>query len=224
MTDNLETNPIKTLQNIYHLYDRQMEKVTAACRKHCSACCTTNVTMTRLEGLLICASVSREIIATALPDPSNDLLPRYRPALSTNGYAQLCGREEGPDDEDDAREQTGSCPFLEESVCTIYPVRPFGCRCMISTTRCIENGYAEIDDFTLTVNTLFLQFIEHYDQGGFFGNMTDVLACLIDEDGNPRQASSIIANQPIPALMVPPGHREKTTVLVNALHKTITAV
>ena len=224
MTDNPETNQIQTLKTIYHLYDRQMEKITAACRKHCSACCTTNVTMTRLEGLLICASVSREIIAAALPDPSNGLLPRFRPSLSTNGYAKLCGKEDGPHDDDDSREQPGSCPFLKDSVCTIYPARPFGCRCMMSTTMCNENGYAVIDDFTLTVNTLFLQFIEHYDQGGFFGNMTDVLAYLIDKDENPRISSRIIANQPIPALMVPPGHRENTTALVNALHKIITAV
>lgn len=224
MTDNPETNSIQALQTIYHLYDRQMEKVTAACRKHCSVCCTANVTMTRLEGLLICASVSREKIAAALPDPANDSLRRYRPALSTNGYAQLCGREGGSEGEDDAGEQTESCLFLKDNICTIYPSRPFGCRCMISTTRCIENGYAEIDDFTLTVNTLFLQFIEHYDQGGFFGNMADVLACLIAEDENPRQFSRTIANQPIPALMVPPEHREKAAVLINALHKIITAI
>lgn len=75
---------------------------------------------------------------------------------------------------------------------------------MISTQKCSQNGYAEIDDLTLTFNTVFLQFIEHIDQKGFSGNMIDVLIHLSANAGRIPEGCRVTPNRPIPALMVPP--------------------
>jgi Fe-S-cluster containining protein len=219
MKKNPETNLALTLTKIYRLYDSQVASVDAACRKYCSGCCTTNVTMTRLEGLFICASVPPARIIQAVG--AEGIVPRYQPALSTNGYVELCRTLEA----DDVNEGglPGKCPFLEDNACTIYPVRPFGCRCMISTSACGDSGSAEIDDFTLTINTVFLQFIEHLDKDGFFGNMIDVLIRLTSEPKTPPGTCRVVPNRAIPALMVPPAHRDRIKDLINTLGRLVTA-
>ncbi len=213
---SMNRNAIDILKKIYRLYDAHLETTTVACRKFCADCCTTNVTMTRLEGVLITAEANPNHIADALSQVSCSDLPRYRPGLSTNAYVEMC-RTGDSTDEDQPGTYTGICPFLKDNACGIYPVRPFGCRCMISTRKCGENGYAEIDEFTLTVNTVFLQFIEHLDQKGFSGNLLDVLACLAPETDDVACAPHIIPNRPIPVLMVPPAHQSRIASLVNDL-------
>jgi Fe-S-cluster containining protein len=219
MEKNPETNLPLTLTKIYRLYDSQVASVDAACRKYCAGCCTANVTMTRLEGLLIGASIPPARIIEAVG--AEGIFPRYQPALSTNGYVKLCRTVEC----DDVNEAVlpEKCPFLEDNACTIYPVRPFGCRCMISTAACEDNGSAEIDDFTLTINTVFLQFIEHLDKDGFFGNMIDVLIHLTSEKRNHPGTCRVVPNHAIPALMVPPAHRDRIKDLINTLDRMITA-
>jgi hypothetical protein len=46
---------------------------------------------------------------------------------------------------------------------------------MVSKRCCSETGFAEMDPVVMTVNDVFMQFIEHLDTGGFSGNFTDVL-------------------------------------------------
>lgn len=217
----MKYNPLDTVKEIYRLYDAQLKTANMACRKYCADCCTTNVTMTRLEGLLITDVVSEKQISGRLSKNACDALPRYQPRLSTNTYIERCRSGEDPDD-DQPGAQSGICPFLESGACTIYPVRPFGCRCMISKTTCSQNGYAEIDEVTLTMNTVFLQFIEHIDQKGFSGNMIDVLTCLtakpdaISPDAISKDCR-IIANRPISVLMVPPDQQREMQEIVTSL-------
>ncbi len=223
------SQPITTLQEIYLLYDEYLSSLAPgaiACRKTCADCCTPNVTMTRLEGLLIRKSVDREQLTARLPDISSTPFPRYRPALSTNGYVLTCksGGDGDPESFADEQSQEGDpsvCPFLENNLCTIYPVRPFGCRCMLSTRPCAQTGCADIDELTLTVSTVFLQLIEHIDKGGFFGNMTDVLYALSCDPTNAFGAHTVIANHPIPALMVPPEHRGRIQDIVFSLNRLL---
>lgn len=225
----MKNNPhINVLKEIYRLYDTRIEAADIACRKYCSACCTTHVTMTRLEGLLILESAPENRVADVVQRVSYHDWPRYQPGLSTNAYVERCrtntnGDTNGPPDDDYPTEIAGICPFLENDACSIYPARPFGCRCMISTQKCDQTGCAEIDDVTLTINTVFLQFIEHLDPNGVFGNMTDVLCHLFFTGGSGGPDNCrVVSNRPIPALMVPPDHREKLTGIVNDLHRLIT--
>ena len=81
----------------------------------------------------------------------------------------------------------------------------------------------------LSANTLMQQIIEHIDAGGYSGNFTDVLLCL--DKGNIQQASDItpamasayhlIANRPVPALMIPPEHRARLQPLLQKVQTLI---
>ena len=71
-----------------------------------------------------------------------------------------------------------------------------------------------VEPFLLTVNTVCLQFIEHLDQGGFFGNLNDVLAFLISDEKRRLPAAmsgrhGLSPNKPIPGLLIPPEHRQR---------------
>lgn len=88
---------------------------------------------------------------------------------------------------------------------------------MISKTTCSQNGYAEIDEVTLTMNTVFLQFIEHIDQKGFSGNMIDVLTCLTAKPDAISKDCRIIANRPISVLIVPTDQQREMQDIVTSL-------
>lgn len=152
----------------------------------------------------------------------------FKPQTTTNQMARHCmtGQEIPEEIIDPA---WGSCPLLSQKECPIYPIRPFGCRCMMSKTICAETGYADIDAFTLTVANLFNQFIEHLDQDGMTGNLMDVLLFLDDKnnlsayqsDKMKTTAKGLIPNSPIPVLMIPPEHRLLVEPLLKALKKVV---
>lgn len=206
------------LSKIYRLYDDYMDHFSLACRRYCADCCTTGVTLTSLEGRFIYDFLDTEKRADLYERMlSHADAPRFQPAMSTNRFAQLCARHLDPPEERFPAE-AGVCPLLEKESCTIYRVRPFGCRCMISTTSCRQSGRAVIDAFMLTVNTLFLQVIEHLDRSGYFGNFIDVMIRLTP-GGQVSPADTItVPNQPAAVLMVPPEHQGKVRPLLDALN------
>ncbi|MBS3758165.1 MAG: hypothetical protein KGY61_05840 [Desulfobacterales bacterium] len=221
---------LQALERIYALYAQYTSKLPVACRKYCAHCCTCNVTMTSLEAINIFQSLSeneRSVLrGTLTPQLGNK---RYLPEITLNRMASLCANGEDPPEEA-IDPNWGRCPLLEHMACPIYGVRPFGCRCLLSTRDCGETGYAVIDDYTVTVNYVFSQFIEHLDQNGVTGNLTDVLLSIDTAEGaNTRLANPtapgchLIDNQPIPMLLIPPEHQKKIIPTVNALHSIITA-
>ena len=119
----------------------------------------------------------------------------------------------------------GACFLLQDSECPIYDLRPFGCRCLVSKTICSGTGYADIDEFVLTVTNLFQQFIEHIDAGGLTGNLIDVIRFLqIDENRLLYRADKItsvvpglIPNTQAPVFMIPPHYRERAQPILQAL-------
>ena len=188
-------------------------------------CCTQHVTMTTLEGRLI----MRHLAVTAQKVPSLAAAPatlqsqRYSPPITTNAFALLCFKGEDPPEEQNG--QSGMpCRFLSDNECIIYDARPFGCRCFFSTQPCKKEACAVVEPFLLTVNTVFLQFIEHTDRGGFFGNLNDVLAFLKSAHQHGCQNSSIRSqrlsgNKPIPGLLVPPEHHKRMEPFLVELKK-----
>ena len=116
------------------------------------------------------------------------------------------------------------CFQLADSLCSIYELRPFGCRCLVSRNNCGEKGYAEIDEFVLSVNTVFLQTIEHVDANGCTGNLVDVLKVLssayyLDAYENKTlncENTGLISNHPLTALMIPPEHRIRMEPILNS--------
>lgn len=225
---------LEALNEIYALYDDFTRGLEVACRKGCCTCCTQEVTMTTLEGRRVLRYLDNGGVKPFLKDAAFIADPfRFKPAVTTNEFAACCLRGEDPPEEKTGG-AGGICRFLRDSQCTIYEDRPFGCRCFVSTVPCSRNAYALVDPFLLTINTLFLQCIEHLDHGGLFGNMHDVLAFLASATGR-RSAgacgglhdleaaeltdnkASLPRNKPIPALMIPPEDRDKADPVVKKL-------
>jgi hypothetical protein len=135
------------------------------------------------------------------------------------------GETEIPQEESDP--SWGRCPFLLEDACRIYPIRPFGCRCLLSSEKCGATGFAEVTAFVLTVNTVFLQVIEHLDREGLSGNLTDLVRWLAVKENSrayetgtlPSGTPGFATNRPLPGLMIPEEHRWEMQPLLTALRE-----
>ena len=221
---NLEQR-LMVLKKIYGLYDDASKHLDVACKKYCAACCTPNVTMTTIEGYLI----ADHMISNGQADVFENIRAkrsknRFKPKITTNRLADLCMKGDDPPEEE-KKHSNKSCPVLKDILCPIYEVRPFGCRCLISTHDCNKKGYAEVDPFVMTLNTLFMQFIEHIDSKGFSGNFADVLLLMASNEnrGNYKRkiltysGADFVPNLKIKVLMVPPEHRMKVKPVLGAL-------
>ncbi len=217
---------IKILERIYFFYHEAVDKMGWVCKGKCTACCTCNVTLTSLEvRYLIKALTSEEkkdlqgLIQAKIP------ARRFVPRITTNGFARHClEKKDLPEEENDP--SWGQCPLLENGLCIIYKMRPFGCRALLSKSLCQESGYAEMPPLVMTLNQLFLQIIEHLDQGGFSGNLWDMLAFFLQDEApvlglisneKKKGAPVFIQNEKIPVLMVPPEDQQKLKPLVDKL-------
>ncbi len=229
------------LKKIYKLYDETIAGFNMACRKKCSSCCTCNVTMTSLEAEFMTASLTNQeknnlkiLIDRCVPGK------RYIPKMSSNSFARMCMQgKDIPAEENDPN--WGRCPMLVDDLCTLYDVRPFGCRALMSEKQCQKNGYAQIPPIILTINNLFLQFIEHADQNGFFGNMSDVFPlfladdlkdnasdCINKKDNasdciNKIDGKNLLSNEKIAVLMIPQEHRKKIRPILDKLSSLVIA-
>ena len=215
------------LNRIYGIYDAFARSLDVACRKYCAHCCTSNVSLTTLEGYRLVHSLEPD----QLEHLQQYLEPAFekrvfRPLLTTNRIAELC-RQEREIPEEAFGDPAEICPLLEEKACPVYPLRPFGCRCLVSRVPCRASGTAEMPDFVLTVNTVFLQTIEHLDATGCTGNLADVLLCLLSDENRQAyregrlncRATGLIGNHPLTVLMVPPEHRDRLQPILGALGK-----
>ena len=216
---------LDALNLIYEIYAEFSKDLTVACTRKCSVCCTQDVTMTTVEGYHILS----HLISTGKWDLIQNVRDtehskRFRPAFSTNEFAYLCLRGEDPHDEC-AGFSSGRCPFLAADECLIYDSRPFGCRGFYSKVKCETTSSAVVDPLLVSVNSVFLQSLEHIDAGGFFGNMIDVLLFLEHEKNrldyaaqtNTETPAGLVPNRPMPAFMVPPKHRQSILPILTRL-------
>jgi Fe-S-cluster containining protein len=216
---------IDLLGQVYKLFDKFAKNQDLACKRQCATCCTCNMTLTTLEGFKIISDLdASQKGALMQPIQSAAGQKRYQPKISTNQIAKIC--MDGGDIPEEVLDPTwGECPLLQDQECPIYTLRPFGCRAMMSRHNCAQNGYADVDEFTLTVADLFNQFIEHLDASGLNGNLIDVMLFL--DNAKNRQTyqlgqsdlsgPNLIRNHPIPILMIPPEHRLRISPLLEPL-------
>ncbi len=219
---NLERK-IDVLKQIYRIHADALEPFAVACQKGCSACCTTNLTLTTLEGMYL---------RTLLPDDNwRDLTtaacrrPRLIPRITTNQMASHCAANmELPDEIYPATLTT--CPLLRNHVCSVYACRPLGCRAMVSRQRCDADGQAEMDPFVLTLNHVIMQYVEHVDQPGRFGNICDMMQALGQDSlrqaylqGRLDPVTRLLANHPLTVLMAPPEHRKRLMPIMEKLNQ-----
>jgi Fe-S-cluster containining protein len=218
---------IAALDRIYAAYDRFCGSLDVACKKHCANCCTSNVTLTTLEGY----KIVDHLIAAGNLDIIDEFehmaaTARYQPQISINRLAELYAAEAKVPQEEMATEWE-DCSLLVKNLCSLYDLRPFGCRCFVSRKNCAETGYADIDEFTASVNTVFLQIIEHLDADGCSGNLIDVLQVMASEDNRQAYAKNrlkceingLVVNWSLKVLMIPPEHRTNMEPILQELRQ-----
>lgn len=220
---------LELLKKIYDIHDGFALKAQTSCHKGCSACCTCNVTATTMESLLIYdylvsqgrAGRLRSMVASAPPS-------RFRPKVTINQMVALCA--EGRDLPEETNDPSaGICSFLDDDICSLYPVRPFGCRAMLSSSDCSLGGEAQMPSFMLSVNNVIMQYIEAIDLPGGTGNLIDVLSVLsVDAlreaylGGQDLGGSQgVLINRSFPVLMVPPEHRQSIGPLIQSLNAAV---
>jgi Fe-S-cluster containining protein len=225
----------KKLKGIYSLLDRQTQEFSLACRDKCPDCCTVNVTVTSLEVAYIFSCLGagqiRQVMGRlAIGFPKK----KYMPGTTVNGFARACMAGEAmTEDENDP--DWGACPLLAHGRCTIYDVRPLGCRVMVSETLCRKSGFARMPPFALTLSNVLAQALEQVDRKGFTGNFSDVLAAYarawesrtgpedrplyltLDNIPESDKTKVFLENYPVPALMIPPEHRDRAAPLVSEI-------
>jgi len=213
------------LNKIYTLYKDVTKHLDMACKKYCATCCTSNVTMTTLEGYLIADHMVSNGQANLFEAVQSKISKnRFKPQITINRIAALCMKGDDQPEEEKKRSNK-NCPVLKDNLCPIYEVRPFGCRCFISKHNCSKAGYAEVDSFVMTLNTLFMQFVEQIDFMGYSGNFTDVLLLMASNENRNDYKKNIlkhpgtdfVSNLKIKVLMVPPEHRVKIKPVMNSL-------
>jgi len=221
MNTRQDLTALDRLREIYHLYDRFMASETSVCKEKCADCCTCNVTITTLEADLLLTSLS-PVEKNALYNRIIRHSPqkRFIPKMTFNTFVRWCmeGRNI-PEEENDPA--WGTCPLLADDLCTIYDARPFGCRALMSRHLCRDRGHAQIPPRVMTANNLFLQAVEHLDQNGFSGNLSDMLTRLPEDEPGPTD-HRFVPNEAIPVLMVPPEHRADMAPVIQQLSTLLT--
>lgn len=200
------------LQTIYNAFAEWSSAISFACHKGCATCCTRSVTMTSLEGQGIVAYLAENGRQAELAGPDFQPSPSRAARLTTNGFVAAHLRDEVVEEPDtwDMR----PCPFLQDESCTIYPVRPFGCRLFASLAPCAQNGAAEMPPGYLAASTIMLQLIEHLDRDGRWGTLVAILAGLAGE------GQADVSGEPtalVPGFLIAPDEHAAIEPLLQAL-------
>jgi hypothetical protein len=145
--------------------------------------------------------------------------------MTINGFAALCvAGGEPPEEENDPA--WGCCPLLDGGLCSVYPLRPFACRCLLSETVCSSVRPALVPPFILTVNTVFLQVIENLDAGGLTGNLSDLVPALARGlfPPLPEAEKGLVRNRKADRLLVPPEHAGRIRPVLTAMSRACQGV
>jgi Fe-S-cluster containining protein len=104
-----------------------------SCKQGCNHCCYHAVPISLVE-----AEALAEWIRTLPADQQQELARRFRETilkLSAAGFMESLAQDDWLSPTEDAARraldylyQRIPCPFLEDGSCSIYPIRPFGCR------------------------------------------------------------------------------------------------
>lgn len=226
MKKNKHLIRLEQLKAVYDLFESQIIGYHLICKEKCAACCTCNVTLTSLEATYMIQTLSDDQKQALQKKIENNFpLKRYIPKMTTNLFARFCRQgKKIPEEENDPL--WGQCCLLENSLCSQYENRPFGCRALLSSIDCKQNGYAQVSPFLLTLNNLFLQYIEHMDQDGFSGNLSDMLIFFLSgiapefkpDPTSRRKEDGFVRNEKISILMVPPEHQKQIQSVIVKLN------
>lgn len=149
------------LKAIYQDFESQAapHKSQAACQKGCAYCCSDSGTIdiTTQEGLIIQSAMAA--------------MPRSRLAAVKKALAkEMKKREAG---------HRSPCPFLmKNSVCMIYPVRPFACRRIYSQKKCSAQQPALLSRHVMAMGGQAIKALQQLDRNGYSGHISYILHML----------------------------------------------
>lgn len=143
-----------------------------SCRPGCSSCCSLPVNATYPEAVLA-ASYIRERFS---PDEIRALLDRADEWIAWSGD-ELSGYANGADLASVYSLYGPGCPLLKDGLCSIYPVRPMGCRVHCSTSDPVLCGPDErhnplynpsgfIDEVVTEVKPFCLRYRQYLEEMG----------------------------------------------------------
>jgi len=211
----------KLLKHIYNTYDEYSQKWAIACQRYCSTCCTDRLWITTLEARFILDYLYTHNMKALLNKiheiPASN---RYHPKTTINQEAVMSVQDASIPEADETPLQT--CIFLKNNECLIYPNRPMCCRSMVSQTKCMVDGYANMSPLHMSLATICYQFIEAFDIHGDYGNYLNILETLIvDPEIQPIQHTLskqfVLKNQTIQYLMIPPEHQADLEPFIAAI-------
>jgi Fe-S-cluster containining protein len=219
------------LKNIYSSFADWSSRQQQACKKGCSTCCTQNVNITAVEAeLILDYLVENTLQSTAIRALTSTMTPS-RPQQTINEFATDCFAGKDPIQEEEGGRDI--CPFLKDDLCTIYPVRPFGCRCFLSQHVCTKTMPALVTNEYLTACTVISQLVEHLGQGEYYGNLLDVIQAMLDISryhsiaeitSNTAKVQAARAQtltaKPLPGFLLPPEDADSVTPLIEKIFKT----
>lgn len=221
----------KILDIIYTEFEQWSSKENFCCSKGCAVCCTQNVTITALEGSKIIEFCLENKLESWLAKKLSSQQLTAPPRKTTNEY--IATFLEGGEEEKSGIDTTKKCSFLENNTCTIYPVRPFSCRCFVSQKRCDQHGAAQLPNYYLSASMGVMQIIEHLGQFEYWGNMVDVLLSQCDYSSYHKIASALenpalimqarlrtLKAKPIPGFSFPKEDIDAISPLFDAIFKT----
>src|SRR3989344_2442301 len=122
MTDN-------DVKILYKVIDEFTHKQPNCCKKHCSFCCYQQIEVMNVERNII-----RNYVQEKLPDEKKDIVKEQLSSWldyfdeNTPNDKPLDGYELFGTFREKSTSAKLKCPFLIDSVCSIYEARPFACR------------------------------------------------------------------------------------------------
>jgi hypothetical protein len=115
---------------------------------------------------------------------------------TTNHFARLCLEQKEIEDGEQGTWNFEPCVFLENGICTIYEVRPFGCRSFGSKVKCSASSY-----------------------GGFWGYMTDILKDLTGCD-KPTRGTGLLSAESLPGFLIEPSEQKEVHNFLAMLYES----
>jgi Fe-S-cluster containining protein len=221
----------KILLTIYDRFEIWASSIFRTCTKGCSVCCTQNVTMTAMEGERILDFIGLQDQEFWCAKRLQALSAISPPSLTVNEYAAACLQQQEVEESDTP--PVTPCPFLDKDYCSIYPVRPFACRCFLSQSPCRTDESAIVPNYYPASAMTMMQLIEHLGQNEYWGNMLDILLSLCDILKYKKIASfidnpSIIVQarlktrkaRPLPGFLLLEDEKEKISPLLESIFST----
>ncbi len=221
------------LTTIISLFTEWAENEDFCCGPGCATCCTCNVTLTNIEAWRILDFLTKHNLKLDKIEKiaSSPIHSAYA-TQTTNEYV-ASGLAENETIHPQSESAT-SCPFLENNLCSIYPVRPFSCHCFASTSRCQTGGSATLPDHYLSAATVVMQLIEHLGQFSPWGNMLDMLTILSTQQKPYQQTFTTHSNEttllmikqrlltakPVPGFIIPEADHHMVWPLIEEIFKT----